>query len=99
MRGVKSLAYDLVVYVGRVNSRVALLLRSVERKPTVSDLTGDSPPPERFPVDLELVGEHLQRPDFLYGFKYGRSPGTLEVAVGFSRWPVIHKNATPIVGL
>ena len=33
MRGVKSLAYDLVVPQGRVSSRVALLLRSTERQP------------------------------------------------------------------
>ena len=36
MRGVKSLAYDLVVRDGRVNSRVALLLRAIERNPSTS---------------------------------------------------------------
>jgi hypothetical protein len=34
MRGDKSFAYDLIVPLGRVSSRVALLLRSTERKPT-----------------------------------------------------------------
>jgi hypothetical protein len=33
--GVKSLADDLVVYDGRVNSRVVLLLRAIERNPSV----------------------------------------------------------------
>ena len=33
MRGDKSFAYDLIVPPGRVSSRVALLLRSTERKP------------------------------------------------------------------
>jgi hypothetical protein len=33
MRGDESLAYDLTVRVGRVRGRVALLLRSTERKP------------------------------------------------------------------
>lgn len=33
MRGDKSFAYDLVVRRGPVNSRVALLLRSIEGKP------------------------------------------------------------------
>lgn len=33
MRGDKTFAYDLNVAPGRVNSRVALLLRSIERKP------------------------------------------------------------------
>ena len=33
MRGVKSLAYDLVVPPGRVNNRVVLLLRFIERQP------------------------------------------------------------------
>ena len=33
MRGVKSLAYDLVVRRGRVNSRVGLFLRAIERNP------------------------------------------------------------------
>jgi hypothetical protein len=32
--GVKSLADDLVVYDGRVNSRVVLLLRAIERNPS-----------------------------------------------------------------
>ena len=36
MRGAKSLAYDLVVRRGRVNSRVALLLRAIERNPLTS---------------------------------------------------------------
>ena len=36
MRGVKSLADDLVVRDGRVNSRVALLLRAIERNPSTS---------------------------------------------------------------
>ena len=33
MRGDKPFAYDLVVQPGGVNSRVALLLRSIEPKP------------------------------------------------------------------
>lgn len=33
MRGDKSFAYDLIVWPGRVSGRVALLLRSTERKP------------------------------------------------------------------
>jgi len=51
MRGVKSLAYDLVVRDGRVNSRVALLLRAIERNPFTSRFFGPgvfyrtSPPP------------------------------------------------------
>jgi hypothetical protein len=35
MRGDKPFAYDLVVQPGGVNSRVALLLRSIEPKPAV----------------------------------------------------------------
>jgi hypothetical protein len=34
MRGVKSFAYDLIVPYGGVSSRVALLLRSTEPKPS-----------------------------------------------------------------
>ena len=33
MRGDKSFAYDLIVRYGAVNSRVVLLLRSIEAKP------------------------------------------------------------------
>ena len=33
MRGDKSFAYDLIVRTGAVNSRVVLLLRSIEAKP------------------------------------------------------------------
>jgi hypothetical protein len=36
MRGDKSFAYDLVVRHGPVNSRVVLLLRSIEGKPPVA---------------------------------------------------------------
>ena len=38
MRGDKSFAYDLDVQRGIVSSRVALLLRSAEIKPLLSDL-------------------------------------------------------------
>lgn len=38
MRGDKSFAYDLYVQRGIVSSRVALLLRSAEIKPQLSDL-------------------------------------------------------------
>lgn len=50
MRGVESLAYDLDVRVGRVNSRVALLLRSIERNPTSPrfDFFGSRPLSHRF---------------------------------------------------
>ena len=34
MRGDESFAYDLIVRHGAVNSRVVLLLRSIEAKPT-----------------------------------------------------------------
>lgn len=36
MRGVESFAYDLIVLYGPVSSRVALLLRSTEGKPSHS---------------------------------------------------------------
>ena len=38
MRGDKSFAYDLVVQHGPVNSRVALLLRSIEGKPLIASI-------------------------------------------------------------
>ena len=52
MRGVKSLAYDLIVGLGRVRAGVALLLRRAERKPTSPDfslggISFEAPEPER----------------------------------------------------
>lgn len=38
MRGDKSFAYDLLVRPGRVSGRVALLLRSTERKPVAGKI-------------------------------------------------------------
>ena len=38
MRGDKSFAYDLLVRPGRVSGRVALLLRSAERKPVAGKI-------------------------------------------------------------
>ncbi len=35
MRGDRTFAYDLVIELGGVNCRVALLLRSIEPKPTL----------------------------------------------------------------
>ncbi len=40
MRGGESLAYDLIVWRGRVRGRVALLLRSTERKPPAGQILG-----------------------------------------------------------
>ena len=37
MRGVKSLAYDWIMWLGHVRARVALLLRCTECKPTPPD--------------------------------------------------------------
>jgi hypothetical protein len=42
MRGDKSFAYDLLVRPGRVSGRVALLLRSAERKPVAGKICGES---------------------------------------------------------
>ena len=36
MRGDESFAYDLIERLGAVNSRVVLLLRSIEAKPNVA---------------------------------------------------------------
>lgn len=44
MRGDKTFAYDLVVSHGAVNSRVALLLRSIEAKPPWAVLYKNTPP-------------------------------------------------------
>ena len=61
LRGVKSLAYDLVAPSGRVSGRVALLLRSAERQPVsrprfVSGST-HSPPPTAPPRRGRSEGE------------------------------------------
>jgi hypothetical protein len=44
MRRNRTFAYDLIVHYGAVNSRVVLLLRSIEAKPKMS------PPSLNFPV-------------------------------------------------
>lgn len=38
MRGDESFAYDLIVSFGAVNSRVVLLLRSIEAKPVMTSI-------------------------------------------------------------
>lgn len=53
MRGNNSFAYDLVVKPGGVNSRVALLLRSIEPKPVVFEGFPTRVPLARFSRDQE----------------------------------------------
>jgi hypothetical protein len=44
MRRNRTFAYDLIVHYGAVNSRVVLLLRSIEAKPKMS------PPSNKYPL-------------------------------------------------
>ena len=60
MRGVKSLAYDLVVRRGRVNSRVALLLRAIERNPPTSRFFAGSAPPHFLPPSARRLARSVE---------------------------------------
>ena len=53
-RGDKSLAYDLIVWSGRVSGRVALLLRSAERQPVIYHLDFYPGSPPRLPPLIVL---------------------------------------------
>ena len=62
MRGVKNFAYDLDISPGAVNSRVVLLLRSIEAKPPLprfvllhSPLFNQVRPGERRGLSIELT--------------------------------------------
>jgi hypothetical protein len=57
MRRNRTFAYDLIVQYGAVNSRVALLLRSIEAKPTLPP-----PSPVNYLIKLGVIGEELASP-------------------------------------
>jgi hypothetical protein len=64
MRGDKSFAYDLLVRPGRVSGRVALLLRSTERKPVAGKICEKFSPHQCTTLCEVLEGNEG---DFSYG--------------------------------
>lgn len=64
MRGDKSFAYDLLVRPGRVSGRVALLLRSTERKPVAGKIC-EKFSPHQCTTLREVLEGHVQ-PDLCF---------------------------------
>ena len=72
MHGDKSFAYDLLVRPGRVSGRVALLLRSTERKPVAGKICENFSPHQCTTLCEVLEGDmsSLGRPSASYIFIY-----------------------------